>query len=208
MTLLRARLGNYRIGLRVERLPHTLVVRSLFSHVADTAGVLNKFSNMVSDSQPLTSVAGKMCLFIDFDDKYPIDKIYEVLDKLTIEYNCIIHLFKTSENHYNAISTSLFDKAEIDEIMIKYMKYMDYRFVYVYNRDGYNAIRLIPKVVDGKSLRNIKYIVSMGNLARIQHNGLTHLLSDLFPSKDWNIGDFDDSTKDNLIIREYETINW
>jgi len=64
MTLLRTRLGNWRLGIRIERLPQTLVVRTLFSHVADTIGILNKFSN-----------TDKMCLFLDFDDKCNIEKI-------------------------------------------------------------------------------------------------------------------------------------
>lgn len=202
MTLLRARLGNWRIGMRIERLPHTLVIRSLFSHIADTRAVCNTFKN-----------TDMMCPFIDFDDKVPLDKLFRVMDDLINEYTIRIHLFQTSENHFNAISTTLLPKRDIDEIMIRYMKYMDYRYVYVYNRDGYNAIRLVPKLVDGRMLRPIKYITSSGDflspMARIQHNGLATLLSDIFPFSYFKqYGIFDDSTKDDLLIRNYETINW
>lgn len=196
--LKRIRLGNYLFGMRVEKLPHSIVFRSLVSRVADTAGVLNKFYN-----------TDKMCMFMDFDDKVSPLQIHHVLTELVLSGGLTFHLFKTSESHYNAISPNLIERFMLDSLMKQYLQKMDYRFVYVYFRDGCNAMRVVPKIVDNTIYREISYVRSYR--ARdsywIQHKGLNIYLKNLFP--EIPLGDnMDESSQHDLILREYETINW
>ena len=196
--LKRIRLGNYLIGMRLEKLPHSIVFRTLVSHVADTAGVLNKFNN-----------TDKMCMFMDFDDRYPIDIISPLLAGLSQSYSLLFHLFKTSENHYNAISTTLISKTHLHELMIRNAHYMDYRFVYVYDRDGCNAMRTTPKLVDGNIYRPIKYIKTFNESMDSRYPNHRGLSIFLHYGLDAPLTTHtDNSTEDDLIIREYETINW
>jgi methionine synthase I (cobalamin-dependent) len=167
--------------------------------VADTIGILNKFSN-----------TDKMCLFLDFDDKCNIEKIITQVIPELISDGLDYILFETSSNHHNIICPTLITKDQLDALMMKYLKYMDYRFAYVYQRDNCNAIRITPKLVDGKMLRQIKIIASGFNAYNQPcHKGILELISDVFENDFW--GTFiktDDSTKDDLIERRYETINW
>lgn len=201
MTMLRARLGYFRIGLRIEKLPHTIVIRSLFSHVADTVGILNKFSN-----------TDRMCMFLDLDDKVSEEQIIrEVLPELMSDKLDYI-LMQTSTGHNNIICPNLITKDQLDILMLKYLKYMDYRFVYVYQRDGCNAIRMTPKIIDGVPIKWINVTAQGWNAYNPQrHLGLIFLLYDLFninPPFPIDSRHYDFSTKSDLIERRYETINW
>jgi hypothetical protein len=194
--LKRVRLGNVLFGMRLERLPHSVVFRALVSHVADTVGVLNRFKN-----------TDKMCLFMDLDDR--AESPLQMLSDDGFSYI----VFETSANHRNVICPDLISKEELDYRMKKYLRYMDYRFNYVYFRDGCNAIRITPKLVDGKMLRQIKIIATSVNFRSPMkmHRGLVELVSDVFGDdymKPFFNSRLDDSTKDDLIERRYETINW
>ena len=194
--LKRLRLGNVLFGMRLERLPHSVVFRALVSHVADTVGVLNRFKN-----------TDKMCLFMDLDDR--AESPLQMLSDDGFSYI----MFETSKKHRNVICPDLISKEELDYHMKKYLRYMDYRFNYVYFRDGCNAIRITPKLVDGKMLRQIRIIATSVNFRSPtkMHRGLVKLVSDVFGDdymKPFFNSRLDDSTKDDLIERRYETINW
>jgi hypothetical protein len=200
--LKRVRLGNVLFGMRLERLPHSVVFRALVSHVADTVGVLNRFKN-----------TDKMCFFMDLDDRAESPSLMECLQMLSDDGFSYI-MFETSKKHRNIICPDLISKDELDYHMKKYLRYMDYRFNYVYFRDGCNAIRITPKLVDGKMLRQIRIIETHVKTwpQTKMHRGLVELVSDVFGKEHmltfFNSGRLDDSTKDDLIERRYETINW
>jgi hypothetical protein len=190
------RVGNVLFGMRLERLPHSVVFRALVSHVADTIGILNRFKN-----------TDKMCFFMDLDDR--AESPLQMLSDDGFSYI----MFETSKKHRNIISPDLISKDELDYHMKKYLRYMDYRFNYVYFRDGCNAIRITPKLVDGKMLRQIRIIATSVNFRSPakMHRGLVELVSDVFGDdymKPFFNSRLDDSTKDDLIERRYETINW
>jgi hypothetical protein len=195
--LKRVRVGNVLFGMRLERLPHSVVFRALVSHVADTIGILNRFRN-----------TDKMCFFMDLDDR--AESPLQMLSDDGFSYI----MFETSKKHRNIICPDLISKEELDYHMKKYLRYMDYRFNYIYFRDGCNAIRITPKLVDGKMLRQIRIIETHVKTwpQTKMHRGLVELVSDVFGKEHmltfFNSGRLDDSTKDDLIERRYETINW
>lgn len=197
---LRVRLGQFRIGLRIEQLPHSLIIRFLFSKVADTAGVLNKFANTTMQT-----------LFMDFDDRANLIEIKDKIMKMQNRYNVgDILILQSSERHYVGVCFDLLTPDEVREMMNYLSPIMDYRFTYVYSRDGYNALRIVPKIVDNKQLRPMKLIdIIMSNNVRPKHGGLLELFAQVFNNiPRWYLLDTDGSTKDTLYIREYETINW
>ena len=193
------RLGQYRIGLRIELLPHSLIIRSLFSKVADTAGVLNKFAN-----------TEQQCLFMDFDDRADIytiqNRVYQMQQKFNLGD---IIIFNSSEKHYIGVCFDLCHEWEIKQMLNFISDITDYRFTFVYSRDGYNALRIIPKLVDNKVCREIKlYDIMYGFNTRVKHQGLYTLFYEKFDGVPCYYNNFDGSTKDDLTIRRYETINW
>lgn len=198
---LRVRLGQYRIGLRIEQLPHSIIVRFLFSKVADTAGVLNKFAN-----------TNQQVLFMDFDDRANIYEIKERIYQMQRKFNLgDIFIMKSSENHFIGICFDLCYAWEIKQMMNYISDITDYRFTYVMSRDGYNALRFTPKIIDNTMHRIIKlYDISYGfNTERMKHTGLMSLFFDKFGFP--NISTYknaDQSTESDLYIRRYETINW
>lgn len=196
---LRVRLGQYRVGLRIEQLPHSLVIRYLFSKVADTAGVLNKFAN-----------TNQQCLFMDFDDRADLIAIKDKIERMQNRYNIgDILIFQSSEKHYVGVCFDLLTPDEVREFMNYLSPIMDYRFTYVYSRDGYNALRVVPKIVDNKTLRPMKLVdIIRSNNVRPKHRGLIQLFGNIFDIPRWYLIDTDNSTRDDLFIREYETINW
>ena len=98
---------------------------------------------------------------------------------------------------------------EIKQMMNFISDITDYRFTFVYSRDGYNALRIIPKLVDNKVCREIKlYDIMYGFNTRVKHQGLYTLFYEKFDGVPCYYNNFDGSTKDDLTLRRYETINW
>lgn len=198
---LRARIGNYRFGINFNATEHALFGRFMFGEVADTAGVLNNIPN-----------SNHQMFFADFDDCSVTDMFWD-LSKIADKYTMgDIHIFmSTDSEHFFVISPCHYLRSEI-RLMLAECEYVDSKFVGVYMRDGVNAIRIIPKVTRNGITREIKPLsMRLGHGDRIYCTGMLSLLNDIVPSFYERLipnRAYDNTTKEQMYIREYETIRF
>jgi hypothetical protein len=147
---------------------------------------------------------------MDFDDRANIYEIQNKVYQMQHKFNLgDILIFNSSEKHYIGVCFDLCQSWEIKQMMNFISDITDYRFTYVYGRDGYNALRIIPKLVDNRPHREIKlYDIMYGFNTREKHLGLYRLFFEKFNEIPLYYSNFDGSGKNDLTIREYETINW
>lgn len=194
--LFKARIGHFTFGFRFNLYKHGIAFRFLYGHIADCIGVLNKFEN-----------TKQQALFIDFD-KCGISEIMEYISHLDYDYNIgESYIFESSTNHYFMICPSLFDIHEIRNILIN-CDIADSKFTTIYLLNGDNTIRITPKFNEKKN-REIKLFATFQPefSKRVRHMGLSLLLN-----RHFNIvvpaGLYDGSTENDLITKEYETLQW
>lgn len=190
------RLGQYKIGFRFNIYHHGIAFRFLFGHIADCVGILNRFKN--TDLQ---------CLFIDFD-KSDLNKVIEYCLEIQEKYWLSdIYLFESSPNHFNMICCDLLEPKIIREILID-CPLVDNKFRTIYLLNNDNTLRITPKFTEKENRTiNLLMVISSKFARPYQHKGLMLLINRYF-----YIGiDYlrsDNSTENDLIFKEYETIQW
>ena len=191
------RLGQYKMGFRFNIYHHGIAFRWLSGHIADTLGVLNRFEN-----------TSQQALFIDFD-KQELEDVINWISHAQEQYNFdTAYIFHSSNNHYNMMTTELFDATEIREILNQ-CNIVDDKFRAIYYLHGDNTIRIAPKFSEKES-RKVIFIGSLKSEKksnRVRHNGLSELFHRVFYILPEQNG-LDTSTENDLIMKEYETLNW
>lgn len=194
--LIKFRLAQFTIGMKFNIYQHGIAFRFLYGHIADCVGILNIFRNTKLQA-----------LFIDFDANNIVD-IYDYIQYLHDEYFLgNIFVFESSKNHFNIICPNLLSISIIREIMLE-CPFIDKKFLNIYVLNGDNTIRITPKFTE-KSNREINLVyVSERTSPYLSHNGLVQIIKRHFYIPDIDYGYLDNSTENDVIYKEYETLQW
>jgi hypothetical protein len=197
----RIRIGQYVIGSRINIAGHALFGNFMIGKVADTMGVVNTIPN-----------SKDQMLFIDYDTN--IADAMKEIRKMKLTGLFFSSSTKNQETHYFFISPFHYTPLMIREILAK-SEFVDGKFVAVYMRDKVNAIRLVPKSIGKNQSRTIKllFYLSFDPLisSRIAVSGMFNLIQEFYPNVTHLITDsffLDTTVKNDINIREYETIRW
>lgn len=201
-SLHKIRIFNRVIGFRFWNNQHAIVMRFMVAHVAETIGVLNVFKNTTFQ-----------CFFYDGDNTFAetIKDLRYIMNGHSLGDIFIFESAgKEGNPHYNAICCDLVEQREIRNMVLSTW-HCDARFVYVYLRDGKNAIRITPKF--NKTAHRpikLKYILKGDNTINKKHRGLLTMLSFEFPEIKNRLKEYqvDNSTEQDLLLRKYDTVSW
>lgn len=204
---MRIRIGDFVMGINGNRTEHALMGKFMIGKIARTVGVVNTIPNMQ-----------QQMLFADFDISSLPNVMHDIRDWKDAFNMGDIFLFQSGDlgdKHYFIISPCQYEPQEIRRILA-YANYVDDKFVSTYIRYHDNTIRIIPKVKGKKEFRPIKFLMFIkGNTNRTIVRGMMELLIPLYPNiKDYKVSDIkngihlDKTSKDDLTMREYETIRW